>query len=65
MHKSEAMGEEEFTPKERAERWKATVVSGVLQHRGEKHVVTDSNLVFSVKPTRVFEFSKGQTRHQF
>ena len=28
-------------------------------------VIVDSNLVFSVKPTRVFAFAKGQTRHQF
>jgi nitroimidazol reductase NimA-like FMN-containing flavoprotein (pyridoxamine 5'-phosphate oxidase superfamily) len=36
-----------------------------LYDEDEQQVVTDSNLVFSVKPTRVFAFSKGQTRHQF
>ena len=30
-----------------------------------QQVVTDSNIVFSVKPTKVFAFAKGQTRHQF
>jgi general stress protein 26 len=31
----------------------------------DEQVVTDSNLVFSVRPTKVFAFVKGQTRHQF
>jgi general stress protein 26 len=30
-----------------------------------QRVVVDTNLVFSVKPTKVFTFVKGQTRHQF
>jgi general stress protein 26 len=31
----------------------------------EQQVVTDSNLVFSVTPTKIFAFARGQTRHQF
>jgi general stress protein 26 len=36
-----------------------------LYDEDEQQVVTDSNLVFSVKPTKVFAFGRGQTRHQF
>jgi nitroimidazol reductase NimA-like FMN-containing flavoprotein (pyridoxamine 5'-phosphate oxidase superfamily) len=36
-----------------------------LYDEDEQQVLVDSNLVFSVKPTRVFAFGKGQTRHQF
>ncbi|MGH2478867.1 MAG: pyridoxamine 5'-phosphate oxidase family protein, partial [Ktedonobacteraceae bacterium] len=38
-----------------------------LYDEDEQRVLTDSNLVFSVKPTRVFAFAIGigQTRHQF
>jgi nitroimidazol reductase NimA-like FMN-containing flavoprotein (pyridoxamine 5'-phosphate oxidase superfamily) len=31
----------------------------------DERVIVDSNLVFSVKITRVFAFGRGQTRHQF
>ena len=31
----------------------------------DERVIVDSNLVFSVKPTRVFAFGRGQTCHQF
>ncbi|GHO88082.1 pyridoxamine 5'-phosphate oxidase family protein [Dictyobacter formicarum] len=38
-----------------------------LYDEDEQRVLTDSNLVFSVKPTKVFAFAIGlsQTRHQF
>jgi nitroimidazol reductase NimA-like FMN-containing flavoprotein (pyridoxamine 5'-phosphate oxidase superfamily) len=36
-----------------------------LYDEDEQRVLVDSNLVFSVKPTRVFAFGRGQTRHQF
>jgi len=36
-----------------------------LYDEDEQQVATDSGLVFSVKPTRVFAFGRGQTRHQF
>jgi len=36
-----------------------------LYDEEEQRVVVDSNLVFSVKPTKVFAFGRGQTRHQF
>ena len=38
-----------------------------LYDEDEQRVLTDSNLVFSVKPRKVFAFVKGrsQTRHQF
>jgi PPOX class probable F420-dependent enzyme len=36
-----------------------------LYDEDEQQVVTDSNLVFSVNPTKVFAFGRGQTRHQF
>ena len=31
----------------------------------DERVIVDSGLVFSVKPTRVLAFGRGQTRHQF
>ena len=31
----------------------------------DERVIVDSNLVFSVTPTRVFAFGRGQTCHQF
>jgi hypothetical protein len=38
-----------------------------LYDEDEQRVLTDSNLVFSVKPTKVFAFAIGlnQTRYQF
>jgi general stress protein 26 len=36
-----------------------------LYDEDEQRVVVDTNLVFSVKPTKVFAFAKGQTRYQF
>jgi hypothetical protein len=36
-----------------------------LYDEDEQRVVVDSNIVFSVKPTKVFAFGRGQTRHQF
>jgi len=36
-----------------------------LYDEDEQRVLTDANLVFSVKPTKVFAFGRGQTRHQF
>ena len=36
-----------------------------LYDEDEQRVLVDSNIVFSVKPTRVFAFGRGQTRHQF
>jgi nitroimidazol reductase NimA-like FMN-containing flavoprotein (pyridoxamine 5'-phosphate oxidase superfamily) len=36
-----------------------------LYDEDEQRVLVDSNLVFSVKPTKVFAFGRGQTRHQF
>ena len=49
------------------ESWPYQVRNGYfcLYDEDEQQVVTDSNLVFSVKPTRVFAFGRGQTRHQF
>jgi nitroimidazol reductase NimA-like FMN-containing flavoprotein (pyridoxamine 5'-phosphate oxidase superfamily) len=36
-----------------------------LYDEDQQRVLADSNLVFSVKPTKVFAFGRGQTRHQF
>jgi nitroimidazol reductase NimA-like FMN-containing flavoprotein (pyridoxamine 5'-phosphate oxidase superfamily) len=36
-----------------------------LYDEDDQRVLTDSGLVFSVAPTRVFAFGRGQTRHQF
>jgi len=36
-----------------------------LYDEDEQRVLVDSNLVFSVKPRKVFAFGRGQTRHQF
>jgi hypothetical protein len=36
-----------------------------LYDEDEQQVLTDSGLVFSVTPTKVFAFGRGQTRHQF
>ena len=49
------------------ESWPYQVRNGYfcLYDEDEQRVVVDSNLVFSVKPTKVFAFVKGQTRHQF
>ena len=49
--------------------WKYQVRDGYfcLYDEDEQRVLADSNLVFSVKPRKVFAFVKGrsQTRHQF
>jgi nitroimidazol reductase NimA-like FMN-containing flavoprotein (pyridoxamine 5'-phosphate oxidase superfamily) len=51
------------------ESWKYQVRDGYfcLYDEDEQRVLADSNLVFSVKPRKVFAFVKGrsQTRHQF
>jgi nitroimidazol reductase NimA-like FMN-containing flavoprotein (pyridoxamine 5'-phosphate oxidase superfamily) len=48
------------------ESWRYQVRNGYFcLYDEDEQVVTDSNLVFSVKPTKVFTFLKGQTRHQF
>ncbi|HLX59326.1 MAG TPA: pyridoxamine 5'-phosphate oxidase family protein [Ktedonobacteraceae bacterium] len=36
-----------------------------LYDEDDQRVLTDSGLVFSVTPTKVFAFGRGQTRHQF
>jgi general stress protein 26 len=36
-----------------------------LYDEEEQRVATDSGLVFSVKPTKIFAFGRGQTCHQF
>ena len=36
-----------------------------LYDEDEQQVLADSNLVFSVKPTKVFAFGRGQTSHKF
>jgi len=36
-----------------------------LYDEEEQRAVSDSGLVFSVKPTKVFAFAMGQTRYQF
>jgi general stress protein 26 len=49
------------------ESWPFQVRDGYfcLYDEDEQSVVTDSNLVFSVTPTKVFAFGRGQTCHQF
>jgi nitroimidazol reductase NimA-like FMN-containing flavoprotein (pyridoxamine 5'-phosphate oxidase superfamily) len=49
-------------------RWQYLVRDGYFYHHDENEVLPDSILVFSVKPTKVFAFAKGNfshTRHQF
>jgi general stress protein 26 len=46
--------------------WKYQVRNGYFcLYDEEERVIVDSNLVFSVKPTKVFAFAMGQTRYQF
>ena len=49
------------------ESWRYQVRNGYfcLYDEDGQQVATDSNLVFAVKPTKVFAFGRGQTRHQF
>jgi hypothetical protein len=48
------------------ESWQYQVRNGYFcLYDEDERVIVDSNLVFSVKPTKVFAFVKGQTRHQF
>lgn len=49
------------------ESWRYQVRNGYfcLYDEDDQQVVTDSNLVFSVQPTKVLAFGRGQTRHQF
>jgi nitroimidazol reductase NimA-like FMN-containing flavoprotein (pyridoxamine 5'-phosphate oxidase superfamily) len=49
-------------------RWQYLVRDGCFYHHDEHEVLPDSILVFSVKPTKVFAFAKGNfshTRHRF
>jgi nitroimidazol reductase NimA-like FMN-containing flavoprotein (pyridoxamine 5'-phosphate oxidase superfamily) len=47
--------------------WNYQVRNGYfyLYDEDEQRVIEDSNIVFSVKPTKVFAFGMGQTRYQF
>lgn len=50
-------------------RWQYLVRDGYFYHHDEHEVLPDAILVFSVTPTKVFAFAKGDpfshTRHQF
>ena len=49
-------------------RWQYLVRDGCFYHHDEHEVLPDSVFVFSVQPTKVFAFAKGNfshTRHQF
>ncbi len=50
-------------------RWQYLVRDGCFYHHDEHEVLPDAILVFSVTPTKVFAFAKGDpfshTRHQF
>ncbi|MEO7019256.1 MAG: pyridoxamine 5'-phosphate oxidase family protein [Ktedonobacteraceae bacterium] len=49
-------------------RWQYLVRDGYFYHHDEHEVLPDSILVFSITPTKIFAFTKGNfshTRHQF
>jgi nitroimidazol reductase NimA-like FMN-containing flavoprotein (pyridoxamine 5'-phosphate oxidase superfamily) len=45
--------------------WRYQVRNGYFYDEDEQEALTHPGLVFSVNPTTVFAFAKGQTRHQF